>query len=1180
MQAVLVFLLFLLCSTPLFAQGTESNLPAEGKSKLVIGRQIDHYNYLWTPKRGGEENSTFQDLAERFAAQHGYNPEYRFFANRDEMFSALYFGDIDMVLGFAKTDNGEKYFNYTKPIFNVRSVTWYQNSAKRKFAKESLRWGCVRGSLYCYMYEKQGFKNISAFDSKRVMMRSIARGEIDALYTDVITAEQYLSVRTPGEWQGDIDYLAELPPFPATIATAKDNTELHQLAEEYVELSRASLKRNQRTLVDPIAEDMMLKALALHYGRSTIRYSFEENMRPFSYIENGNQVGYIHDFMAMLTRKSGIQFVYVSPEDKSPIEMLRDGDIDLLPGFAQDSNQDFIFTESFASVNWKCVESNFKSGRGEVAILDRTGRLVVGEAQKAFDVVPKIYRELDALLDDMKSGDVDYAYIPSYVVDYYAYNTEDELFSVLHSSQVKKLSIDLVLTFAPESHLLQGIMNQVVAQVSDNEIDMLHLKHHKVVVQYGYNKNKIALVLLSVLSLFLLIVVAFQIKASRLSKSLVKADEQAQQDQRRMQWLSDLLDRLPSMIAIYDSEGSIVLSNKAFNRHGIECMSFKKGHCLLKNQTYKMGNDDHLVCQCKFSKRYLRVIENDIGGMNDDGRYKMMVYDDYTALELQKDELKESNQKALKAIKSRDLFLATVSHELRTPISALIGLMELMSSKIENEDNVELLTNAQLSANRLRMLVNDILDISKIEANQLHLDTRNGNIYSELAPLLRTYESNAAMKHLNFELDWQATPYFKAKLDWLRVTQILNNLLNNAVKFTQHGSIKVTLKLLEDQLLVTVADTGCGMNDEQLGRIFTPFAQGDVSITRQYGGTGLGMTIVKSIVDLMSGDLVVQSELGKGTTIELSLPVSHTTVLEASDCQAYSYHADILAWLQAWSIDADASYPLVHNSAGGLNVYPDHILDAINQHEQAFEDTECHQSTFSGKVLIADDDPINRLLFSKQFAKLGVDIVLKHDGLEAYQYLENSHDTIDLVITDCHMPNMDGYELCHTIKQSEYLARLPVVGCTAEDSILVFEKAESVGMDHVLYKPYSFAELSEILKHYLEVRTLDVTNAESLLITDLTWLDDHQGDEKIEMMRVVVDSFKQEKALIEDGQDLQQVIHRLKGSASLLQLEVLTSLAMEWEELTQQGIDTGTHSLLEELSRLLSVFDTWLAQHG
>lgn len=165
--------------------------------------------------------------------------------------------------------------------------------------------------------------------------------------------------------------------------------------------------------------------------------------------------------------------------------------------------------------------------------------------------------------------------------------------------------------------------------------------------------------------------------------------------------------------------------------------------------------------------------------------YVITVLDDLTKWEKQQRELEVSNKKAQEAIKARDLFLAIVSHELRTPIAAMIGLMELLSTKIENKDDMELLSNAQLSAERLKLLVSDILDISKMEANQLHLESKTSNIYDELCPIFRTFESNARLNNLNFKLGWKVDSISRASLDWLRVTQILNNLLNNAIKFTE-----------------------------------------------------------------------------------------------------------------------------------------------------------------------------------------------------------------------------------------------------------------------------------------------------------------------------------------------------------------------------------------------------------
>ncbi|MGF1911734.1 ATP-binding protein [Vibrio kasasachensis] len=1151
------------------------------KDALIVGRQYEAHKYLWKSAKVSEDNSTYQDLAEQLAQSLGSETRYRFFADRDDLLAALHNGEIDMAIGYAKSRAATQYYNYSQPIFNIRSVVWFHSSALMNKADLSLKWGCVRDSMYCDLLHDNGVNDVAMFNTERVLMRSLSNGEIDAIYTDVVSAQQYLSVRTAGEWVGDIDYFSTLPAFPSSILTSKDNRILHAQIESYLLLSQSSIQRNQRTLIDSLGEEMMFNALNSEYGHSVIRYSFEAGMRPFSYQEAGtnNQIGYIHDLMSMLSRKSGIQFEYVDPNNRNPIDMLSRGEIDILPGYVVDKDAEFIFTDSFGDVDWTYVESNHKTGDGTTAILDRSGRLILPQASQMFEKMPIFFRDLDSLLEEMKEGRVDYAYIPSYVIDYHAYGNNNNVYKIILDSNAQKLSIELGFTLNANSTVLQPIMNAVLKQVSSNEIEMLHLKHHKVIAQYGYDKSQITIISLSILSLFLLVVLTFQVKASRLSKSLLRADEIAQQNSRRLRWLSDLLDRLPSMIAIYDASGSIVLSNKAFNEHGSQCRSFQKGHCLLKRRPHQSTEVGHLVCQCRFSSRYLRVIENEIGGMNDDGRYKMMVFDDYTVLEKQKDELKASNAQALKAIKSRDLFLATISHELRTPIAALIGLMELMSSKVESDENIELLSNAQLSANRLRLLVNDILDISKIKANQFHLDIRTGNVYSELSSLLRTYESNASMKHLNFLLNWKPTSYAIAKIDWLRVAQILNNLLSNAVKFTQTGSIAVSVELQKQQLIVEVSDTGCGMNDEQLSHMFTPFAQGDVSITRQYGGTGLGMTIVKSIVEMMSGELNVSSQHGEGTTISVKLPVEHTAVFDAPELTASSQNKAILDWLKVWNVNMMNVEDVIQPIAGWQNIYPDFIFNSLQRKNQDIGLLEDKNRKFVGHVLVVDDDPINRLLFSKQFSKLGILPAMANDGAEAYEYICEHFDDLDLVVTDCHMPKLDGYELTKKVKNNAIYAHLPIVGCTAEDSKIVVEKAANAGMCHVLYKPYTFEELLNVLAQYLELEHTLTTSIKCDNAADLAWLQGHQQSEWFEIMGIVVGAFKQDRELIANREDLALVIHRLKGSASILELNKLTDLAKEWEKESETDEQASVQNILTELSRLIELFDGWLGEH-
>lgn len=1186
MKSMLLFLLsFFLISPQSLASDTpldeQQNSANSSVKELVVGRQYGVHNCLWRPATVGENNTTYQDIAFQFAQSIGAKVTYHYFSDRDELLFALYKGKIDMAMGYAKTQEGEPYFAYTPPIYNIRSVTWYHDSSMKNIPAQALNWGCARGSVYCEVLRSKELGNTATYHSTRLLMRALMSGEIDAIYTDVVSAEQYLSERTFGEWAGYIDYYTPLPNYPASILTSKNNLDLYQQLNNYLNDSRESLERNQRTLIDSIGGEMMLSALSLEYGHSEIRYSFEENMRPFSYRDEntGQQVGYIHDLMSMMSRKSGIRFEYVAPNGKDPVDMLRSGEIDLLPGYVTSDKDEFIYSTSFGKVNWTLVEATSKSGQGKTAVLDRSGRLVLPKTEQLFDKKPILFTDLDQLLKEMTQGEVDYAYIPSYVVDYYAYGNNSDIYRIVLAPNVKDLSIELGFTLAAKSSLLQSMVNDVLQLISANEIEMLHLKHHKVIAQYGYDKANIAVIALSIFSLFLLIVLAFQLKANRLAKSLHKADEVAQQNARRLTWLSDLLDRLPSMIAIYDQQGEIVLSNKAFKKHGMECVNFSKNHCLIKNQAQRSEGIGHLVCQCHYSHRYLRVLENEIGGMNDDGRYKMMVYDDYTTLEKQKNELKQSNEKALKAIKSRDLFLATISHELRTPIAALIGLMELMSTKVESEENIELLSNAQLSATRLRLLVNDILDISKIKANQFHLDVRNGNVYTELSSLLRTYESNAEMKNLGFFLDWKPTPYVEAALDWLRVAQVLNNLLSNAVKFTQTGEIKVAVELQQHQLVVEVSDSGCGMTDEQLSHIFTPFAQADVSITRKYGGTGLGMTIVKSIVEMMSGDLDITSDYGVGTRIRVSLPAGATSQFSTQDVKAFSLDEDVTQWLTTWQVNDTSAKEISVPRGSWNNLYPDWIFNALyrlNEHQSSPQNPECE---FVGNVVVVDDDPINRLLFNKQFLKLGIKPVLLNDGLEAFEYLCQHAEEVDLVVTDCHMPNLDGYELTKKIKHHLELSHLPVVGCTAEDSKIAVEKANQAGMCHMIYKPYTMEVLSRVLKRYLVVKAPKVAQEQISVSEDFIWLEEHQDGERVEIMSVVVESFIQERELIEQREGLAQVIHRLKGSSALLQLDSLTNAAKAWEETAELHGDAETDDVLTELSRLIVLYQEWLVNN-
>ncbi|MGF1726424.1 ATP-binding protein [Photobacterium nomapromontoriensis] len=540
--------------------------------------------------------------------------------------------------------------------------------------------------------------------------------------------------------------------------------------------------------------------------------------------------------------------------------------------------------------------------------------------------------------------------------------------------------------------------------------------------------------------------------------------------------------------------------------------------------------------------------------------------------------VKKAQQEALSAMALRNHFLAVVSHELRNPLAAMLGLMEILSKKITNEDSQLLLKSAINSADSLKHHVNNILDFSKIEAEQLHLDVRRYSLIDELSPLLRNFEANATLKGLDFVLDWEPTPIVYAHIDAMRLNQIVTNLLSNAVKFTDKGKVSVNVFVTENQLLIEVMDTGCGMTPEQKESIYSPFIQADASIARRYGGTGLGMSIVQSLIHLMGGEIYVDSELNKGTCVTVSLPVKgEALVLEPGKNFLYSNDERAESWLSCWGImcgTQSQGEQCIRYDEQTINFYPDLLFGKWQMLDEAAEDTE-HKSRHRrlvGHVLVADDDPINRLLIKRQLSEIGVTSTLVADGQEALKELERDGDKYALLITDCHMPNMDGYALTGQLKR-HFWQNKPVIGCTAEDSRIAFSKAEMAGMDTIIFKPYNLDMLYQVLSQYL------VNHCEfSPLLNSSTWLEQYMSDEKEEVATVVASALASDiNCLISMPSDHKSIAHRVKGSAGVLGLTHLISLAVALEK-ADSDADVAKHKqqLINEMNIVVAQANSWL----
>ena len=376
-------------------------------------------------------------------------------------------------------------------------------------------------------------------------------------------------------------------------------------------------------------------------------------------------------------------------------------------------------------------------------------------------------------------------------------------------------------------------------------------------------------------------------------------------------------------------------------------------------------------------------------------------------------------EEATRLAQTKKNFLANVSHELRTPMNGVLGLTDLLLQSELTAEQREHLQLLQRSGRSLVVLLNDLLDMSKVEAGKMELDPTDFDLLRQLEDLRALHEPVAQSRGLTLRLEVPTLP--KAmRGDALRLRQVLNNLLNNAIKFTPKGSITLTVtQPAEGRFEFQVTDTGIGIAQDVLPRLFSAFAQAEAGITRRYGGTGLGLALSRELVALLGGSLEVASEPGKGTTLRFTIP------LETS---------------MAALIEAEP-LPVAKPAA---NVLP---------------------------VLVVDDNPINLRVACGLVQKAGYRTLTATNGQEALAVVESQ--PVFLVLMDCHMPVMDGYEATERIRALDSeVALVPVIALTASAMPEELERCRSAGMNDCLIKPVTLAMIERTLNQVAALQAL------------------------------------------------------------------------------------------------------------
>lgn len=417
---------------------------------------------------------------------------------------------------------------------------------------------------------------------------------------------------------------------------------------------------------------------------------------------------------------------------------------------------------------------------------------------------------------------------------------------------------------------------------------------------------------------------------------------------------------------------------------------------------------------------------------------------DITEEEALKASLVTKAEEARSAVDAKAHFLAMMSHEVRTPLNGVLGMIDLVLDTPLDEDQRTMLARCRESSVSLLTIINDILDFSKIEARMLDIESRPLALAGLVEDVCATFGAETARKAigLGFHID-AAIPQFVVG-DSVRLRQVLTNLIGNAIKFTQQGSVRVeALRTDKGELELVVQDTGIGVDPRAVKTLFEPFRQADIATTRRYGGTGLGLTIVKQLVELMHGSVRCESALGEGSRFIVTLP------------------------LRPW-------VPSV-GSAPGRSAPHRLAIDAAVRQPAAKPSPDASPAGQGQRVLLAEDHPINREVLTRQLHKLGYACDCAEDGQQAWEMLQTQTSTpgagYALLLTDCHMPRLDGYELTRRLREREQerdLPRLPIVALTANALQGEAERCLALGMDAYLSKPLQLGDLREALSKVLQ----------------------------------------------------------------------------------------------------------------
>jgi hypothetical protein len=507
---------------------------------------------------------------------------------------------------------------------------------------------------------------------------------------------------------------------------------------------------------------------------------------------------------------------------------------------------------------------------------------------------------------------------------------------------------------------------------------------------------------------------------------------------------------------------------------------------------------------------------------------------DITSRKNVENELLKTTNQLEESVGAKEKFISIMSHEIRTPMNAVIGITNLLQQQEHSKEQNEYFNALKISSENLLKILNNVLDLSKIESGKITFEEIEFDLNESLKQVKELFSFSSSEKHITIQTNVDSDIPKIISGDPYRLNQVLANLMSNAIKFTEEGVIELSVKKIEEKgssihVNFSVKDSGIGISEDKVTSIFESFTQADKDITRKYGGTGLGLTITKKLIELMGGQINVQSKMGEGSVFSFDL----------------------------WYSKSSKS-----NSKGRIK--------------------ESWNNNLAGlKSLVVEDNKMNQMIVTRFLEKEDIHADVVDNGLKAIEFLKNN--TYDIVLMDLQMPEMDGFETSEYIRKKLKITDLPIVAFTASSSSDIENKVLEAGMNDYIVKPFEPSSFYSIIaKHTGREGSKGPINPEpmstSRKLTDLTYLKDASSGNQTFINEMIDIFLKQTPLYLEqlfqfcenkDWTEFRKVMHKLKPTITMMGIKEGEELVKQIEKKVK-GL-TDLHAVkpsLEELNEI------------